>query len=145
MQLCLALGRGGIDEVAFRQTRRQLERRPGDGDVVVVGELAKHLDRRVADGRKMVRELGARLDLDLVDVQPEHVIKEVDLRVVVAAGAVQKESRDALERLNPFLGRAVLNEFFQFGDQREVGTHPQIRQLRRIARCPRETIDRESE
>ncbi len=91
----------------------------------------------------MVRELGARLGLDLVDQQPEHLVEQIDVLVTEAAGAVQKESRNALQRLDPFLGRAVLNDVFQLGNQRGVGTHPQIHQPWRIARCLAETIDRE--
>ena len=82
-----------------------------------LASLQQHFDRRIAHGREMVRELGARLGLDLVDEPPDNIVEEVDVFVVVAAGTIKKESRDALECLDPLLTRAVLNDFFKLGDQ----------------------------
>ena len=113
LQVGLTLVHRDVDEIGFGQPRRELQYRSGDGDIVVIGEPAQQFDGSVADRRKMMRELGARLCLDLVDEQPEHVIKQLDMRIAVAACAVQKESRDTLERLDALLSRAALNDLFK--------------------------------
>ena len=66
--------------------RRQLEHRPGDGDVVVVGERAQHLDRRVARPAPDGCESSARALLSISSIsRPNHVVEQVDMLVVVAA------------------------------------------------------------
>ena len=43
---------GDIDQVGFGEPRRELQHRLGDGDVVVVGERAQDIDRRVGQRSK---------------------------------------------------------------------------------------------
>jgi len=45
----------------------------------------------------MSRKLGARLALDFLDEQQEYVVEKIDMRIVVAAGAVEKERGHALQ------------------------------------------------
>ena len=103
----LALGLGDVDQIGFGKPSRMLQHRPGDRDVVVLGEPPHHLDRRIADRRKAIGEFRARLDFDLVDQAAEHVVEQTDVLLVEPARAVQEECRDALERVGAPLGRAV--------------------------------------
>jgi hypothetical protein len=102
-----------------------------------MSEPAQDVDRRVAHRRKTICQLGARLRFDLLDQNPEHVVEQADVLVVVAAGSIEKERGDALEHLHALLPGAVLDDLFEFGDQREAGTHFPIHEIRRMARCPR--------
>ena len=86
----LTFGIGEIDEIGLLQPRRQFQHRPGDGDVVVIGQRAHHFDRRVGDRRQAIGELGARLVLDFLDQQPEYVVEQIDMRVAVGVGAGEK-------------------------------------------------------
>ena len=99
----LTLGSRDADKVVLRQARRQLEHRPGDGDVVVMSEPAQDVDRRVAHRCKTICQLGARLRFDLLDQNPEHVVEQADVLVVVAAGSIEKERGNAPERLHALL------------------------------------------
>ena len=99
----LALGSRDADKVVLRQARRQLEHRSGDGDVVVLGKPAQDVDRRVAYRRETICQLGARLRFDLLDQNPEHVVEQADVLVVVAAGPIEKERGNAPERLHALL------------------------------------------
>ena len=60
------------------------------------------------DRREPVRQFGARLGLDLLDQAAEDVVEQADMVVVEAARAVEEQRGDALQRLRPPLGRAVL-------------------------------------
>jgi hypothetical protein len=48
----LALGSRDADKVVLRQARRQLEHRPGDGDVVVMSERRKTLTGALLTGAR---------------------------------------------------------------------------------------------
>ncbi len=76
-------------------------------------------------GARRIGELGARLGLDFLDQQPENVVEQIDMRVVEIVGAVEEQRGDALQRLGALAARAVLDDVFEFGNQREGGTHPQ--------------------
>ena len=99
LQMRLAFGLGEIDQIGFGQARRQLQHRAGDGNIVVIGERAQHLHRRIGDRRQADGEFGARLGLDFLDEQAEDVVEQVDMLVVVGAGAVEKQRGNALQRL----------------------------------------------
>src|SRR5512144_1676973 len=96
--------------VGFGKPRRKLQYRLGDRDVVVVGERAQYIGRRIGQRSKPQRKLGARLALDLVDQEREHVVKQIDLRFVVAASAVEKERSDAVQDFATLGVRAVLDD-----------------------------------
>lgn len=120
----LALGPRNADKIGLRQTRRQFQHRPGHSDIVVVGELAQESDRRVTQWRNMSGQLGECLVVDPLDKQPEQIIEESDMLVVVTAGTVEKEGGEALQRIGALLARAVPDHVLQFGDQREgCGNH----------------------
>ena len=119
----LAFGCCDTDEIGFGKPRCIFQHRAGDGDIVIVGERAEHLDRRVADGSEVARQLGARLGLDLLDEQTEHVVEQVDMRIAVALGAIKEEGRNALQRVDALCAGAVSDDVFQLGDQRDGGTH----------------------
>ena len=123
MQVGLALGFGDVDEIGFRQTRRQLEHRPGDGDIVVVGEPRSTLTGALLTGARRFDEFGAGLGLDLFDQQPEHLVEQIDVLVVVAAGAVEKESGNALQRLGAVFHASRAERLFKLRDQREGSAH----------------------
>ena len=122
-QVFLSLGVCDVDQIGFGEPRRELQDRLGDRDVVVVGERAQNIDRRVGQRSKMPRKLGARLALDLFDEQREYVVEKIDMRIVVVAGAVEKERGHALQDFAALRARAALNDVFQFRDQREGVTH----------------------
>ena len=119
LQMGLAFGCCDTDKIGFTKPRRIFEYRARDGDIVVVGERAQHLDRRVADRSKVARQLGTRLGLDLLDQQTEDVVEHVDMGVAVALGAVKEESRDALQRVDALRARTVPDDVFKLGDQRD--------------------------
>ena len=126
VQVRLTFGFGDVDEIGFRQTRCELQHRPGDGDIVVLGQAPQHFHRCVADLSETVREFGASLVLNLLDQQPEHFAKDIDVLVFVTAGAVDKKGCDALQRLGPLFAGAVLNHVFEFGNERKGGVHSLI-------------------
>ena len=97
VQMRLTLGLGQVDEISFSEPYCLFQHRPGDRDIVVVGETPQHFDWRVAHGCETVRELGASLVLDLLDQQPKYLVEDIDVLVVVVAGAVNKESCDTLQ------------------------------------------------
>jgi len=82
-----------------------------------VRELANHGGRRVADRCKLFRQFGAGLGLDLGDQTAQHVIEQADVILIEPACAIEEERRDALERLGPPFGRAMLDDLFEFGNQ----------------------------
>ena len=53
--------------------------------------------------RETICQLGARLRFDLLDQNPEHVVEQADVLVVVAAGPIEKERGNAPERLHALL------------------------------------------
>ena len=71
----------------------------------------------------MMRKLGARLALDFFDEQREDIVEKIDMRIAVAAGAVEKERGHPLQDFAALGARAALNDLFQFRDQREGVTH----------------------
>jgi hypothetical protein len=131
-KVILSLGVRDIDQIGFGKPRRKFEHRLGDGDVVIVGKCAQHFGRCVGQWRKPSRKLSPRLALDLVDKQREHVVEKIDLRLVVAAGAVEKECCDALQDFAALGVRAVLDDIFRFRDQRKVGAHSGYRETSRF-------------
>ncbi len=90
MQVGLTLGFGEIDEIGLGQARRQFEHRTGNRDIVVIGQDAQHLDRRVADRRKAMGQFGTRLVLDFLDEQREDVVEQVDMGIAVASSRRQE-------------------------------------------------------
>ena len=67
---------GDVDEIGFGEPPRLLEDRARDRDVVVVREPPHHFDRRIADGREPVRQLGARL-ASISAIKPaEHLVEQ---------------------------------------------------------------------
>src|ERR1700733_4189119 len=95
MVLPFAVGDG--DKIGFRKSRGELQDRLGDPDIVVVGKCAHDIDGRLENRSELPREFGARLALDLVDEQREDVVEQIDLRIVVAAGAGKIERGYALQ------------------------------------------------
>jgi hypothetical protein len=81
-----------------------LQDRAGDRDIVVLGEPAHRSDRRIADRRQPVRQLGARLGLDLLDQAREHAIEQRDVILFELVGAVEEERRDPLQGARAALG-----------------------------------------
>ena len=69
------------------------------------------------------RQFGQRLGLDLLDQAADDVVEQRDVVVVEAAGAVEKQTGDAAQRLGPLFRRAVLHDLFQFGKQRGGNAH----------------------
>ena len=122
-QMRLALGPGDIDQVGVSQPRRLLQHRARHRDVVVLGEPPHRLDRRVADRRQAMGQFGPRLGLDLLDQAREDAVEQLDMLVVEVIGAVEKQRCDPLQGARATLGRAVLEHFLQFGNQRGGGGH----------------------
>ena len=119
----LALGLGDVHEVGIRH-RRLLQHRPGDRDVVVLGELADNTRRRIGHRRDTARQLRQRLGLDLLDQAADDVVEQRDMVVVEHALAPSRNKvGDAAKRLGPLFRRAVLDDVFQFGKQRRGSTH----------------------
>ena len=76
----LALGPGDVDEVGVVEPRDWRKHRPGDRDVVVVGEPAHDLDRGVADRREPVATSSARALLSISSIRRlEHVVEQADV------------------------------------------------------------------
>ena len=98
---------GDVDEIGFGNPRRLLEDRTRDLDVVVERESPHHLHRRVADRRQTV-DNSVRAWASISAIKPaEHLVEQSDMIVVEAARAIEKERRDALERLGAALRRAA--------------------------------------
>ena len=131
----LALGLGDIFEIGIGDPRL-LEHRPGNGNVVVLGERRHHAVRRIGHRRKPARQLGQRFGLDLLDQGADDVVEQRDVFVAVAARAVEKETGDATQRLGPLFRGAVLDDLFQFGKQRGGNAHCEIlrKRLLEVAR-----------
>ena len=92
-QVCLALGRGDVEEVGLGKTPGLREHRPRDGDIIVLGEMPHRFDRRVAQRRKPMGHLGARLRPRFGDQSGEHQIEQPDMIVVEAARSAVRASR----------------------------------------------------
>jgi hypothetical protein len=97
--------------------------RTGSATVMSSSLASVRRDRRVGQRSKMLREFGARLALDLFDQEREYVVEKIDMRIVVVAGAVDKERGHTLQDFAALCARAALNGVFQFRDQREGVTH----------------------
>ena len=97
--------------------------RLGHRDVVVAGERAHHAGRCVLRRGKAARQFGQGLGLDLFDQVADDVVKQRDMGIVEARGAVEEQAGDAPQRLGALLGGAMLDDIFQFGEQRGRSTH----------------------
>ena len=78
------------------------------------------------NGSRRLEELGAGAGFDLVDQQTENTVEQIDVLVVILIGAVEKERRDALQRLDALLPSAMRDDRFKFGQQGEIGTHREL-------------------
>ncbi len=90
LQMRLTFGIGEIDQIGLLQPRRQFQHRPGDGDVIVIGQRAHQFEWRVGDRRQAIGELGARLVLDFLDQQSEYVVEQIDMRLAIGVGTGEK-------------------------------------------------------
>src|SRR5579883_844032 len=75
LQMGLALGSGEVDEIALGQPMRQSENRTGNSNLVVAGQYAQHVRRRIFDGREAPGQLGARFGLDFRDQQAKNSVE----------------------------------------------------------------------
>jgi hypothetical protein len=121
-QMRLALGLGNIFEIEIGN-RRLLQHRPRNRDIVVAGERRHHALRRVRHRGEAAREFRQRLDLDLLDQAADNVIEQRHLFDVEGFRAVQEQSGDAFKRLRTLVRRAMLDDVFQFGEQRSGCAH----------------------
>ena len=119
----LALGPRDIDQVGLGQPRRLLQHGTGNSDVVILGEPPHRFDRSIAHGRELMSKLGARLGLDFRDQAGENAVEQTDVVLVEMLRAVEEERCDPLQGPRAPLGRAVLEDFLQFGDQRNGDRH----------------------
>ena len=116
-EMRLTLGPGQFDQFALLQPWRLRQHRAGHGDVVVVGELAHQLARRVGDRRQRVRHFGARLGLDLDDQAAQHVVEQADMVFGEVRRAVDEQIGDALDGRGPLVLRAVLDDGLKLGNE----------------------------
>ena len=81
-----------VQQIGFGKSAGNcVKHRPGDRDVIVVREPPHHGDRRVADRRQPVGQLGTRLGFDLGDQPAEHVVEQSHVILVEAARPIEKE------------------------------------------------------
>ena len=121
-EMRLALGLGDADQLGIGNTRL-LEHRLGDGHIVAAGEPGDDTDRRIGNRGEPAREFRQRLGLDFLDQIADDVVEDGDMLVVESGGAVEKQAGDAAQGFRPLLGRAVLDDIFQLGEQGGGGTH----------------------
>ena len=92
----MALLPGDLHEIEFGQAGRFHQGRPGDGDIVVPGQLLDDGGRCIANRRQALGQFGARLGSDLGDQPRQDVVEQTDVVLVEIRGAIQKVRREAL-------------------------------------------------
>jgi hypothetical protein len=133
LQMRLTLGSRDADKVVLRQARRRLSTGPATAMSSSAISRRKTLTGVLLTGARRFAS-SARLRRS-PDQNPEHVVEQADV-LVAAAGSIEKGAVCA-GALHALLPGAVLDDLFEFGDQREAGTHFPIHEIRRMARCPR--------
>ena len=125
--MLLALGLRDFDQIVVAETRRFLQDRCGDADLVMPGKVAHDGRRRLGDRRQLRTDLGKRharadigdrLQLDRLDKTREHVVEQLNLFAIETASGCQEEIGDAPSRLEAFRGRAGAYRGFDFVNNR---------------------------
>jgi hypothetical protein len=122
-QVRLRFCAGDFHQVAVAQPRRGGENRFGDGDVVIPGKLADHLERSVVDRRQTAAELSQRLRFYPLDQMPENVVENFDLQIGEPIGVGKKQIGHAPKHVDALVFRAALDRFLEFGDKRLPHAH----------------------
>jgi hypothetical protein len=119
----LAFRLGDLHQIGIREPRRLRQHRARDRDIVIMGEPAQDLDRRISDRRQPPRKLGAGPGLDFGDQVPEHVVEQTHVIFVEALRLRQEQIGNAGQRLGPLLYGAALDDLFEFRDEGGDGSH----------------------
>ena len=119
----LPFGVRQFDQLWLLQPLRLRQHRTGHRDVFVMREVPHQSERRVRHRRQRVRHLGARLGLDLDDQPAQHVVEQPDVIFVEVRRAVDEQIGDAPDRHGPLVLRAVLDDVFEFRNQRGRRRH----------------------
>ena len=90
----------------------------GDRDLVVLGQVLDHLERRVIERREPLAKLSLGAGLDARNQQAQHVVEYLDLFVAQAFGVVEKKVGDLPQRFDALHRSAVSHGIFELGDDR---------------------------
>ena len=116
-QMRLALLLRDIDEVGRGQAARLAEHRARDRDLVVMGELADDLVRRLVDRGKPLRQLRTRFRLHAGDHVGEDVVEQRDLLVVELLRLEQEQIGHPPQRIHPLVAGPVTDGVLQLVHQ----------------------------
>ena len=127
--MLFALGLGDLDQIFRAEPGRFGEYWAGDADLVMARETADHRRRRLRDGRQLFAhfgkrnscaDIGDRADFNGLDQALEHIVEQLDLLAVEAAGGKQKEFGDALDGLQALFGGSDFDRGFDFVGDRSL-------------------------
>ena len=121
MRLAFALG--NLDQILVGQPRRLRQHRPGDGDVVVVGEAMNDILRSIGDRRDVPAQLEPRAAFDMVDQADHDAVEYRRDFFGEAVVARQKQAGDALQYRKMAFGRIAFERDFEFVDNLQCLRH----------------------
>jgi hypothetical protein len=110
-----------LEEIALPEPMRLFENGLGDRDVVVLGKPAHQCLRSVADWRQLMRQLHARLGIEIAAQPGQHLPEQLDLFAIEPAGAIRKQNGDAPEHLGAAGCGTMPDHFLQFRNERTNG------------------------
>ena len=99
-------------------TGRTAQQRAGDGDFIVMGELADQAARRVRQRRQPLGQFGALGDLGVRDETGQDAVEQIDMIGAEARRTLQKKLADAARGIGAALGIATTDDVVEFRDQR---------------------------
>jgi hypothetical protein len=117
-QVILSLGAGDLEQGVGGDAARMGEHLAGDRDLVVLGQVLDHFERRVIERCEPLAELGLGAGLDARNQQAKHVVEYLDLLVVQALAVVEKKISDPPQGIDALRRSAVSHGIFEFGDDR---------------------------
>jgi hypothetical protein len=119
----LALAFGDLDQILVGQPRRLRQHRPGDGDIVVVGETVNDTVRGIGDRRDVPAQFEPRAAFDMFDQADHDAVEYRRDFLGEAVVARQKQASDALQyRKMPF-GRIAFERDFELADNLQCFRH----------------------
>ena len=118
--MILALGAGVLDEVDVPQLHRMGENGSRHLDLVAEGKQADDVGGSIVDAGQPLRELCARLDLDIGRELLQHHVKQLDLRAGIAPRSGHEQIGHAVHDPHMFVDVTCLDRVDQFVDQRRI-------------------------
>ena len=114
-EMLLALGLGDFDQVGIAQEVRLLKHRTRDFDVVVAGEVADDIGRRIADRRELGAEFGQRLGFDVRNKPHHDIVEDRDMIFRKRTRAVQEQVGHLAQHRAALGVRPLAERGFNFG------------------------------